>query len=310
LSLKAQRHCGSTERVPVNEAHEYYGKRLTDIRQQIEKEKRRFEGMDLEELQMDMTAKKLKYESKKKTLDRFRHNLLRIKAMLETRKKVWQGLRKEISHRTSMEFNRYMELNNFAGKLKFRHDEQRLDIAVLQNEVGRSRASQVTDMKELSGGERSYTQVSLLLALGESIECPFRVMDEFDVFMDSVNRDMTIQLLVNAAKMDATKQFIFVTPNDLRCAVLLLHRLLPPSNTPAVFYVCCERAARCDETRWSRSRRWTRRATASTLTARHRQSSTRRGRSSNVTTKNWTDSVACGGLHPLFLVSVASGIRK
>lgn len=310
LSLKAQRHCGSTERVPVNEAHEYYGKRLTDIRQQIEKEKRRFEGMDLEELQMDLTAKRLKYESKKKTLDRFRHNLLRIKAMLETRKKVWQGLRKEISHRTSMEFNRYMELNNFAGKLKFRHDEQRLDIAVLQNEVGRSRASQVTDMKELSGGERSYTQVSLLLALGESIECPFRVMDEFDVFMDSVNRDMTIQLLVDAAKMDATKQFIFVTPNDLRCVVLRSHRSLDRSNAPAVCAVCCERPARCDETRWSRSRRWTRRATASTRTARRRLSTTRRGRSCDVSTKTRAGRVACGGLHPLLLGSVASGIRK
>ena len=136
--------------------------------------------------------------------------------MLEERKSMWQLLRKEIAHRTSMEFNKYMKLNNFAGKLKFRHDDQRLDITVLHNEKGMSRASQVTDMKELSGGERSYTQVSLLLALGESIECPFRVMDEFDVFMDSVNRDMTIQLLVNAAKRDCRKQFIFVTPNDLR----------------------------------------------------------------------------------------------
>ncbi|RLN72457.1 hypothetical protein BBJ28_00026942, partial [Nothophytophthora sp. Chile5] len=141
------------------------------------------------------------------------------RSMLEERKRVWQILRKEIAHRTSMEFNKYMYLNNFAGKLKFRHDDQRLDIAVLQNEKGASRASQVTDMKELSGGERSYTQVSLLLALGESIECPFRVMDEFDVFMDSVNRDMTIQLLVDAAKKDGKKQFIFVTPNDLRYAV-------------------------------------------------------------------------------------------
>jgi len=52
--------------------------------------------------------------------------------------------------------------------------------------------------------------------IGESIECPFRVMDEFDVFMDSVNRNMTLQLLIDTAKMDRKKQFIFVTPNDLR----------------------------------------------------------------------------------------------
>ncbi|GMF20972.1 unnamed protein product [Phytophthora lilii] len=209
---KALLHC---ERVAVNHSHDYYGKRLTDIKRQIDHERSRFQGMDLAELRDDMEAKKIKYKSKKANFDKFRDNLERIRSMLEERKRVWQILRKEIAHRTSMEFNNYMGLNNFAGKLKFRHDDQRLEIAVIQNEKGASRASQVTDMKELSGGERSYTQVSLLLALGESIECPFRVMDEFDVFMDSVNRDMTIQLLVKAAKKDGKKQFIFVTPNDL-----------------------------------------------------------------------------------------------
>ncbi|RMX65285.1 hypothetical protein DD238_006368 [Peronospora effusa] len=210
---KAQQHC---ERVAVTHSHDYYGKRLTDIKRQIDHERSRFQGMDLSELKDDMEAKKIKYKSKKMNFDRFCDNLERIRSMLEERKRVWQILRKDIAHRTSMEFNKYMCLNNFAGKLKFRHDDQRLEIAVLHNEKGASRASQVTDMKELSGGERSYTQVSLLLALGESIECPFRVMDEFDVFMDSVNRDMTIQLLVKAAKKDGKKQFIFVTPNDLR----------------------------------------------------------------------------------------------
>uniref|UniRef100_H3H6K8 RecF/RecN/SMC N-terminal domain-containing protein n=1 Tax=Phytophthora ramorum TaxID=164328 RepID=H3H6K8_PHYRM len=216
---KAQQHC---ERVAVTHSHDYYGKRLTDIKRQIDHERSRFQGMDLGELKDDMEAKKIKYKSKKTNFDKFRDNLERIRSMLEERKRVWQILRKEIAHRTSMGFNKYMCLNNFAGKLKFRHDDQRLDIAVLQNEKGASRASQVTDMKELSGGERSYTQVSLLLALGESIECPFRVMDEFDVFMDSVNRDMTIQLLVNAAKKDGKKQFIFVTPNDLRYKFIYL----------------------------------------------------------------------------------------
>ncbi|TDH65949.1 hypothetical protein CCR75_005443 [Bremia lactucae] len=228
---KAQQHC---ERVVVRHSHEYYGKRLTDIKHQIDHERSRYQGMDLAELRDDIEAKTIKYQQKKKNFDKFRDNLVRIRTMLEERKRVWQILRKEIAHRTSMEFNKYMCLNNFAGKLKFRHDDQRLEIAVLQNEAGASRASQVTDMKELSGGERSYTQVSLLLALGESIECPFRVMDEFDVFMDSVNRDMTIQLLVNAAKKDCKKQFIFVTPNDLsalhRDPMVKIQKMDPPRD--------------------------------------------------------------------------------
>jgi chromosome segregation ATPase len=47
-----------------------------------------------------------------------------------------------------------------------------------------------------SGGERSYTTLSLLLALGESLETPFRVMDEFDVFLDPLSRKIALDNLV------------------------------------------------------------------------------------------------------------------
>ncbi|ETP39026.1 hypothetical protein F442_13482 [Phytophthora nicotianae P10297] len=76
-------------------------------------------------------------------------------------------------------------------------------------------------MKELSGGERSFTQVSLLLALGSRTESPFRIVD-----------DMTVELLVEAAKKNCNKQFIFVTPNDLSMLrpdpVVKIQKLAPP----------------------------------------------------------------------------------
>lgn len=37
----------------------------------------------------------------------------------------------------------------------------------------------------LAGGERSYTTIAFLLAVGDHTESPFRCMDEFDVFMVS-----------------------------------------------------------------------------------------------------------------------------
>lgn len=67
-----------------------------------------------------------------------------------------------------------------------------------------------------SGGERSYTTMSLLLALGESLETPFRLLDEFDVFMDPQARKLTIQTLIHVATTKLMhRQFIFITPQDL-----------------------------------------------------------------------------------------------
>jgi chromosome segregation ATPase len=39
------------------------------------------------------------------------------------------------------------------------------------------------DPKSLSGGEKSYSTICLLLSLWASMRNPFRALDEFDVFM-------------------------------------------------------------------------------------------------------------------------------
>ena len=41
---------------------------------------------------------------------------------------------------------------------------------------------------------------------------PFRVLDEFDVFMDSLNRKIAIDNILNFARMTRKYQFVFLTP--------------------------------------------------------------------------------------------------
>ena len=48
--------------------------------------------------------------------------------------------------------------------------------------------ARATNILSLSGGERSYTTLCLLMSLGHVIETPFRVMDEYDVFLDQPSR--------------------------------------------------------------------------------------------------------------------------
>ena len=44
-----------------------------------------------------------------------------------------------------------------------------------------------TNTRSLSGGERSYTTICFLKALWSVAQCPFRILDEFDVFMVSTD---------------------------------------------------------------------------------------------------------------------------
>ena len=43
--------------------------------------------------------------------------------------------------------------------------------------------SSAKNQKALSGGERSFATVCFIMSLWDAIEAPFRVLDEFDVFM-------------------------------------------------------------------------------------------------------------------------------
>jgi len=130
-------------------------------------------------------------------------------------KKRWHNYRKSIGMRTTLLFNMFLTNKNYTGKLNFNHKEEKLDIIVQldrQSTVDSQRI--VRDTKTLSGGERSYSTVAFLLALWEAMENPFRAMDEFDVFMDAVNRKIAIDTILEASKNQKHRQFIYITPHD------------------------------------------------------------------------------------------------
>lgn len=50
-----------------------------------------------------------------------------------------------------------------------------------QVKTSRQEQQAVTDMKSLSGGERSFTNMCFIMAVGQQISSPFHCLDEFDV---------------------------------------------------------------------------------------------------------------------------------
>jgi len=79
-----------------------------------------------------------------------------------------------------------------SGQLLFQHPGEGSagELSLTFQKDNQDTASQIHDINLLSGGERSFSTLAMLIAIGETIECPFRVMDEFDVFMDQARRDL------------------------------------------------------------------------------------------------------------------------
>lgn len=44
---------------------------------------------------------------------------------------------------------------------------------------------------------------------------PFYFLDEFDVFMDKLNRKVIMDLLLDHCKTASVMQFVFITPQDI-----------------------------------------------------------------------------------------------
>ena len=125
-------------------------------------------------------------------------------------------------------------------------DDDDEDMAVIDDERNSRVVTQhedlnqhgVTNTKTLSGGERSFTQIAFILALQQFSGSPFCIYDEFDVFMDSVNRGNSIRILIDTAtKAKTNRQYVFITPHDVSPMmkhgdenIMRIHKLNPPRD--------------------------------------------------------------------------------
>ncbi|KAJ6115128.1 hypothetical protein N7486_000906 [Penicillium sp. IBT 16267x] len=135
-----------------------------------------------------------------------------LKNTLHDRKKRWEIFRSHISSRAKAQFTYLLSERSFRGRLLTDHNKKLLDLQVepditKDDSTGRG-------AKTLSGGEKSFSQVCLLLALWEAMGSPIRCLDEFDVYMDHINRKMAIDMLMMAARRSIGRQFILITPGS------------------------------------------------------------------------------------------------
>lgn len=90
-------------------------------------------------------------------------------------------------------FNSRLSRQNHAGELHFDHDNESLQLEVRRNAQDSASAA-TADARGLSGGERSFTTLAFELAMWEFCATPFRVLDEFDVYMDDTYRKQAVEV--------------------------------------------------------------------------------------------------------------------
>lgn len=99
------------------------------------------------------------------------HGLRKLIETLEedytSRLRKWHMIRDESAKQVKHMFDRYMQKKGFAGNIKFDNENMTLHITC-QTDNGDEK-TKCSDVRQLSGGERSYTTLSLLMALGHVV---------------------------------------------------------------------------------------------------------------------------------------------
>ncbi|GAQ04879.1 structural maintenance of chromosomes protein 6 [Aspergillus lentulus] len=169
-------------------------------------------GGSRDEIAAEVERATAAYQRAMKQIEEFKLLADVLKATLRHRKARWLIFRSHISSRAKAQFTYLLSERSFRGRLLTDHNGKLLDLQA--GDVEYRRACAGRGAKTLSGGEKSFSQVCLLLALWEAMGSPVRCLDEFDVYMDHINRKMAIDMLMLAARRSIGRQFILITPGS------------------------------------------------------------------------------------------------
>uniref|UniRef100_A0A5S6QJL6 SMC_N domain-containing protein n=2 Tax=Trichuris muris TaxID=70415 RepID=A0A5S6QJL6_TRIMR len=174
----------------------------------------------IEELREKLEMLNGKLDSMTAEYNEARILLENLSSELEKREQFFVSMRNRVDTSVEDSFKSYITLRYSSGGLVIDHDKETVDICL--NWERREDADQLRNLRALSGGERSFATVCLLLSLWEIIDLPFRCLDEFDVFMDMINRDTAIETLVEYANEEKNlhRQFIFFSPLQISDSML------------------------------------------------------------------------------------------
>ncbi|KAG7664048.1 smc6 [[Candida] subhashii] len=188
-------------------------------------------GISFEEIQKQLAQTKTKMEIAKGELDDLNETYNRLRVELNIRFNVLRTLITAAVNNASRTFEDSLAMRGYRGKLSFEFKDKCLKLLAQTKKDDEMRT-----VDSLSGGEKSFTQIALLLSIWKVMDSRIRGLDEFDVFMDQINRSISIKLLMAHLQEYPKSQSIFITPQDiavvgdLNNSMVKIHRMSNPRD--------------------------------------------------------------------------------
>nr|XP_027198294.1 structural maintenance of chromosomes protein 6-like isoform X2 [Dermatophagoides pteronyssinus]XP_027198295.1 structural maintenance of chromosomes protein 6-like isoform X2 [Dermatophagoides pteronyssinus] len=170
-------------------------------------------------------------------LDNINEHFVELKKSTHLRRMAYQNMLIFIARLVNIHFHEFLKQKEFVGRIDINFNESSKD-----NDKGKGKSKAKTldliikprissknsqhqsnneiqsfsSTKSLSGGERSFSTVAFIISLWQICQSPFKILDEVDVFMDMVTRQIALDSLVEFAASKSSKQFIFLSPLSLQ----------------------------------------------------------------------------------------------
>ncbi|KAJ4001639.1 P-loop containing nucleoside triphosphate hydrolase protein [Lentinula boryana] len=203
------------DRVETNRKPEDIQRQMDNVKRALQERERR-QGATVDEIVKEVSSTKEKLERAQRDYKQMVNLNKILRASLAARLSRWQEFRRHIALRCKMVFRYNLSQRGYFGNILFNHSDQTLSLKVqTDDQLSTQNGSKEKDPRSLSGGEKSFSTICLLLSLWESIGCPLRCLDEFDVFMDAVNRRISMKMMIDTANQSDKKQYILITPQDM-----------------------------------------------------------------------------------------------
>lgn len=140
----------------------------------------------------------------------------------ENSKRVWENAKRRIQEK----FVAILRSRGFNGAVKIDDDPGSLDAqAAPQSQENRGTST-------LSGGEKSFVQIALLMSVWETMNIGLTALDEYDVYMDKTNRSASLLALAQTTRRNGM-QCVLITPQDVDTSAVdgtvdfQVHRMRP-----------------------------------------------------------------------------------